>query len=141
MENPVSSEDLYRGAQDYGPYSPTVITSCLQDISLYSQEFKLCYQNSLLNFIYDNLEYPSEARKRRKEGMVILEIIIEKNGTVSSLTAVRDDVKFGASEEAVRVFNLTIVDGKWIPGYFSNSSKGHRPVRSRILMPIKFKVD
>ncbi|MEM9544756.1 MAG: TonB family protein [Bacteroidota bacterium] len=91
-----------------------------------------CAKGNLLNFIYGNLKYPKEAKENGVEGMVIIQMIIEKDGTVSSTQILREP-GFGTGIEAKRVIDMM---PKWIPG----KQKGQN-VRVQYLIPIKYKLE
>jgi periplasmic protein TonB len=83
------------------------------------------------NYLLRNLRYPKEARESKTTGKVILEFVIEKDGSISSqnIKVLKSPHK-SLSKEAIRL----IKNGpKWIPG----KSKGV-PVRSKRMMPISF---
>jgi protein TonB len=89
-------------------------------------------QDSLLNFLKQNLQYPEEARKAQVVGKVELQFIVEKDGTVSNVEVVWALGK-GCDEEALRVMKLM---PKWKPGKQSG-----RAVRVKFNMPIVFALE
>ncbi len=94
------------------------------------ERFK-CSQDQMLAFIYQNIKYPEEARKKSIEGMVIISFVVEKDGAISHVQIVRE-IGGGCGEEAQRVVATM---PKWIPG----KQKG-QPVRTQLNLPIKFKL-
>ena len=66
---------------------------------------KECADAKLIDFIYDNLEYPTQAKDNRIEGRVYIQFIVEKDGTLSGAKLVRD-IGAGCGFEALRVVNL-----------------------------------
>ncbi|MET0946721.1 MAG: M56 family metallopeptidase [Flavobacterium sp.] len=75
-----------------------------------------------------NYRIPEELSKNKTNGKVYLQFIIEKDGSLSEITILRDKLGYGAGEEAVRVLKLS---PKWIPA----SDKG-KPVRVMYSLPI-----
>jgi TonB family protein len=62
------------------------------------------------NFLEKNLRYPAEAKENNIQGKVIVQFIIEKDGSISDITVLKAPDK-SLSDEAVRVIKLV---------YFSN---------------------
>lgn len=79
-------------------------------------------------FILENIEYPTVAKNQNIEGTVPVAFIIETNGYVSNVKALKT-VNGGCSEEAVRVILLS----KWKP-----AEKNGKHVRYRMTLPIVF---
>jgi periplasmic protein TonB len=80
-------------------------------------------------FLGMNIRYPEIARKNKTQGRVIIQFIIERDGSVSTINVVRG-VSKEIDEESVRVLKLS---PKWNPG-IQNS----RPVRVSYTVPISF---
>ena len=83
----------------------------------------------LNSFIQKNLHYPPEALDMAIEGTVIVQLIIEKNGTISDVKVVRS-VDPLLDKEAVRVVTSM---PNWIP-----AEKDGKPVRSIYRLPVGF---
>ena len=80
-------------------------------------------------FIQNHIRYPEIAKKHKISGIVIVQFIIEKNGTVTNLKILKD-IGGGCGDEALRVVRLMPI---WIPA----TQKG-RHVRIKFIMPVKF---
>ena len=83
------------------------------------------------NYLLRNLRYPQEARKSNITGKVIVEFVVEKDGSISSqnIKVLKSPHK-SLSKEAIRL----IKNGpKWIPGKLKGV-----PVRTKRVMPISF---
>jgi len=91
-----------------------------------------CSKNKLLEFIYTNIKYPKSARDAAIQGTTVIKFIVEKDGTITEIEAVRK-IGGGCDEESVRVINAM---PKWIPG----KQRG-KVVRVQYHMPIKFKLE
>lgn len=105
-----------------------------QDLSDY--EKRQCSKRKLLEFVYNEIEYPKEAIKNEVSGMVLVQFIVEKDGSVSNVKAVRD-IGAGCGAEAVRVVELMNERGiQWIPG----KQRG-RKVRVQFNLPVSFKLN
>ena len=85
----------------------------------------------LMKFIASNVKYPVKAQKEGVQGRVLVQFIIEKDGTVSGPKVVRA-VNIYLDAEAVRVVKLL---PKWKPGM----QKG-QPVRVKFTLPVTFKL-
>jgi TonB family protein len=86
--------------------------------------------DGLSKFLAENIKYPPAARKENAEGLVVISFVVNKSGNVEdvkSLKPMRQDL----IDEAIRVVKLT----KWIP-----ASNGGKVVKSRMTLPIKFKL-
>lgn len=88
--------------------------------------------NKMFEFINQNLRYPVKAKEMKKEGKVIADVLIEKDGAVSEVKILKDGVGYGAAEETERVLRLM---PKWKPGM-----EGGKPVRVSMKIPIYFKL-
>lgn len=82
-------------------------------------------------FLRSNTKYPAEAKENHTGGRVVVEFIIEKDGSISNIQ-VKKSVDPLLDEEAVRVIRSM---PKWIPG-----KQNGETVRVRFLAPITFKL-
>jgi TonB family protein len=81
--------------------------------------------------IAHQLRYPAEARKMGIEGKVFVEFVVNQDGSISDVRAIKG-IGGGCDEEAVRVIAAA---PRWNPGY----QKGE-PVRQRFVMPVIFQL-
>lgn len=84
-----------------------------------------------LKFLGENIKYPAEAMKAGKQGKVIVQFVIEKDGSVSNPQVVRS-VDSELDGEAIRVVSTM---PKWKPGY----QKGE-PVAVKFTIPVAFRL-
>ncbi len=83
----------------------------------------------LLNYLATNIKYPAEARKAKIQGQVVVNFIVEKNGSISHVKITKG-IGHGCDKEAVKaVENMP----RWIPG----QQKG-KPVRVNFNLPVRF---
>lgn len=82
-------------------------------------------------FVKKNLKYPSQARRMGIEGKVFVQFVVDKDGTITDVQAIKG-IGAGCDEEAIRVLKN---HPKWKPG----KQRG-RPVRVRMVIPITFKL-
>lgn len=83
----------------------------------------------LYEFIRNNVKYPELAKETGIEGTVFVQFVVEKDGSLSNVQALRK-IGGGCDEEAIRVVKSM---PKWKPG----SQRG-RNVRCSFTIPIKF---
>ncbi|MCR4811432.1 MAG: energy transducer TonB [Bacteroidales bacterium] len=83
----------------------------------------------LYEYLGENIRYPDIARDGGITGKVLVKFVVEKDGSITNISVMRD-IGGGCGEEAKRV-----VRGmpKWKPG-----KVGGRTVRSQFILPISF---
>lgn len=79
-----------------------------------------------------NTKYPAEAKANGWEGKVICTLIVEKDGSVSSVKVMRSSGYTVLDDEAVRAFSTL---SNWSPG-----QKDGKPVRAQVMLPLQFKL-
>jgi len=95
-----------------------------------------CAQQSLLKFIYQNIQYPYFAREKGIEGTVVVSFVVEKDGTITQPKIVKD-IGEGCGVEALRVVNLmSEYQIRWAPG--KNKKEA---VRVAFTLPVRFKLE
>ncbi|MBX2899344.1 MAG: TonB family protein [Cyclobacteriaceae bacterium] len=82
-------------------------------------------------FIGASIRYPKEAKSRKIQGQVLVEFIVNKDGSISD-AKVLQGIGGGCDEEALRVLMLS---PNWLPG----TQRG-KPVRQKMVIPIIFKL-
>lgn len=99
-----------------------------------ADEQKECSEKNLLRFVYQNLVYPEEALAQKLEGMVVINFVIEKDGSISGAKVLKD-IGGGCGDAALAAVNLiNDLEQKWTPGM----NKGI-PARVYFNLPIRFK--
>ncbi|MDX2072472.1 MAG: TonB family protein, partial [Haliscomenobacter sp.] len=89
-------------------------------------------QGDLLKFLATNINYPKTAKDNGIEGMVVVQYVIEKDGSITNAKVVKG-IGAGCDEEALRVVNAM---PKWIAG----KQRG-QAVAVQFNLPIRFKLD
>lgn len=87
---------------------------------------------AMMEFFRTNLRYPDMAKQSNITGKVMVEFVVNKDGSVSDVKVIRG-VGGGCDEEAIRLVKLT--SGKWNPG----KQRG-RAVRVKMVLPIEFRL-
>ncbi|WP_258105470.1 energy transducer TonB [Marinoscillum sp. MHG1-6] len=82
-------------------------------------------------YVGDNMKYPSQARRMGIEGRVYVQFVVDKDGTVTEVQAVKG-IGAGCDEEAERVLQNC-------PKFKPGKQRG-RPVKQRMVIPIVFKL-
>ncbi len=77
--------------------------------------------------------YPKEAIKRNVQGMVFIEFVVDKDGTVYD-AAVKSGIGFGCDEAALSAFQELSKDG-WKPGI-----KKDEPVKVKMVLPFFYRI-
>ena len=84
-----------------------------------------------MNTIYKKLVYPAEAKEKEIEGVVKVQVYIEKNGEISS-AKVLEGIGYGCDENA----RLSVYYTRFKPGLQKGKS-----VKIQMIIPIEFKLD
>ncbi len=82
-------------------------------------------------FVGEKIKYPAQARRMGIEGRVFVEFVINKDGSLSDVRAIKG-IGAGCDEEAVRIVQSSPA---WSPG----KQRG-KPVKQRYTLPIIFKL-
>jgi len=88
--------------------------------------------DALIEYLSSNINYPQEAKDNDIQGRVIVNFIVDKDGSVTN-TKIEQGIGSGCDEEALRVVSSM---PNWIPG----KQKGEA-VKVSYNLPIKFKLD
>ena len=86
----------------------------------------------LMKWLTKNLRYPSDAQRNKKEGQVVVQFIINKDGTMSNLKVVKSAQYASLDREALRVMRKM---PKWTPGV-----QNDKPCRTMVCIPVVFKL-
>ena len=83
-------------------------------------------------YIGKNLEYPRQAKRMGVQGRVILQFIVDKDGSITNVEVLRG-IGAGCDEEAMRILKES---PKWKP-----AKQRGRPVKQKMTFPINFKLN
>ena len=83
------------------------------------------------DFIEKNLQYPKECAEKGLQGRVIIDFVVERNGTLTNTRVVKS-VSPALDKEALRIVKLM---PKWIPG-----RQSYKEVRVKYIIPITFRI-
>lgn len=89
-------------------------------------------QEALFAFLNKTVKYPKEAKENQIQGKVIVQFVVDKDGSVEDVQVVRSGGHPLLDEEAVRVAkNMP----RWIPGKLRGE-----PIRVQYRFPVNFKL-
>ncbi|MBU6342663.1 MAG: TonB family protein [Bacteroidetes bacterium] len=86
----------------------------------------------LMKYLNKNIEYPALAKENNIQGSAVLTFVVNKDGSVSDVTIIKDPGG-GCGKEAVRVV-------KNMPKWSAGEANGH-PVKVRFTLPVRFRLD
>lgn len=89
-------------------------------------------QDSMLSFIYHNIQYPAIARENGIEGTGVVTFIIHEDGSISDEKVLRD-LGGGIGDEMLRMVR-SFPD--WKPG-----TQNGKPVRVQFNLPVRFRLE
>jgi len=97
---------------------------------------KTCSDERLMAYLYENVEYPNIARENGIQGTVVVQFVVNTDGTVTDANLLRD-IGGGCGEEALRlVSDMNDLPQRWTPG----KQRG-KAVRVMYTLPIRFMLD
>ncbi len=125
-----TEEEIYLHAEQM-----PVFPSCAID-SFSVAEQKKCSDAQLMQFIYQNIQYPFQAREEGIEGTVVVSFVINKEGSVEDATVVKD-IGGGCGEEVLRIINgMNEINLKWKAAFHEGKT-----VAVKQTLPVKFKLE
>jgi len=86
---------------------------------------------ALYEYLGKNIQYPDLARENSITGTVVIKFVVEKDGSVTRASILRE-IGGGCGKEALRVVNAM---PKWKPGKQSG-----KPVRTEYTLPVQFEL-
>jgi protein TonB len=89
-------------------------------------------QVELMKYLSANVKYPVEASKKGIQGRVIVQFVVEKDGTISNVKVV-NNADEQLKEEAIRVVKTM---PKWVPG-----KQNGKEVRVKYTLPVTFRLN
>ena len=89
-------------------------------------------QGGLMKFLHQNIEYPEDARSESIEGKVIVQFIVNENGSISDITILRG-IYPSCDSEVIRVLSKM---PQWKPGKQNGTA-----VKVYFKLPVTFKLN
>ncbi len=87
--------------------------------------------SAFYEYVGKKIKYPAQAKRMGIEGKVFVEFVIEKDGSITDVKAIKG-IGGGCDQEAERILATA---PKWKPG----KQRG-KPVRQKMVLPINFKL-
>lgn len=98
-------------------------------------ELKKCSEKKMFAYFAKNIKYPVIAKENDIQGRVVVQFVVEKDGSITDVVVVRD-IGAGCGKEAIRVIEkMNDMPQKWSPGKQRN-----QPVRVKFTLPVMFKL-
>jgi hypothetical protein len=95
-----------------------------------------CAQTKMLEYIYQNLKYPTLARQQGISGQCVAQFIVSTDGTIENIKIVKD-IGEGCGEAVNDVLtSMNNMPQKWNPGKQNN-----KLVKVLYTLPVKFSLD
>ena len=89
-------------------------------------------QQALFKYLAENVKYPVIAQENGIQGRVICQFVVNKDGSIVDVVAVRSSGEASLDKEAIRVISSM---PKWKPG----KQRG-KPVRVKYTVPVNFRL-
>lgn len=106
-----------------------------EEIDGSDQDKYQCSLQKLMSYVFENLQYPAEAKTKGIEGRSIAQFVVEPNGLISSIKVVRE-LGHGCDVEVIRILeSMNEMPERWIPG----RQRG-KPVAVQLTLPVSFKL-
>jgi TonB family protein len=94
-------------------------------------------QEKMEKFIKNNLKYPKKALRKKIEGSIIVQVIIDKEGYVKEPTVIDgNNLGFGLPEEALRIVSNM---PQWVPAHLETHTAPKRP-NSKLFVSMKTEI-
>ena len=95
-----------------------------------------CAQKNMLNYIYQEINYPTVARENGVEGMVVVRFYVDEDGSIKAPEIIKE-IGGGCGKEAMRVVKkMNDLPERWSPG----RQRG-KAVKVYFNLPVKYKLN
>lgn len=92
-----------------------------------------CANSKLIEFISENLKYPAEARKAGKEGIAIVQFVVNKKGGIENIQLLKDPGSGLGKAAVLAMEEMNTQNVLWIPG----KQQGN-VIKVQMTLPVKF---
>ncbi|MFK7795827.1 MAG: TonB family protein [Aureispira sp.] len=97
---------------------------------------KKCSDKTLLEYVYGNVKYPKKAKDAGAEGMVVLDFVVNTDGTIGTMEVFKSAGNKVLDEEGLRVLKQMQKEGSlWKPGQIEGQN-----VAVSYKLPLRFKL-
>ncbi|MBD2714502.1 energy transducer TonB [Microvirga sp. STR05] len=89
-------------------------------------------EEAFFDWIQKNQKYPALARQRKLEGRVMVEFIVQKDGSLTDINVLKPLLGSGLEQEALRLIKAA---PKWTPATYQG-----QPVKQKMVLPVLFQL-
>ncbi|QNH62951.1 energy transducer TonB [Hymenobacter sediminicola] len=89
-------------------------------------------EEAFFDWIQKNQKYPALARQRKLEGRVMVEFIVQKDGSLTDIDVLKPLLGSGLEQEALRLIKAA---PKWSPATYQG-----QPVKQKMVLPVLFQL-
>lgn len=95
-----------------------------------------CSRRKFLEFLFENLKYPEDARRDSTDGIVVSQFVVTKEGKIQNIEILKEPTPSFGREVTGALLKMNEKEGTWIPGQ-------HQGQKVDVLytMPVRFKMD
>lgn len=90
-------------------------------------------RDSYLDYLNEKMVYPADARRDNIQGRVLVQFIVEKDGSITNAKVLKNSRSESLDAEALRLIKKM---PKWTPGKLNDTIR-----RVRMTMPVSFRLD
>ena len=137
--NPATDETLPKGSEFVANNEKESAENYVQQVPDGDDKVYLACENAptfpggthaMYKYLAGNIKYPDEAKAAGKQGRVIVQFVVRKDGSVSDVSVAKSAGNLLLDNEAVRVVSSM---PKWNPG-----TQGGKPVNVQYTIPVQF---
>ena len=138
--NATESETLPKGSEFVANNEKEIAENYLQQLPDGDDKVYLVCENAptfpggthaMYKYLAGNIKYPDEAKAAGKQGRVMVQFVVRKDGSISDVSVVKSAGDASLDKEAVRAVSSM---PKWNPG-----TQGGKPVNVQYTIPVQFK--
>ncbi len=95
-----------------------------------------CSKKALMEYVYKHVKYPGIARQNSIEGTVVVQFVVDKDGSITNID-IKRDIGGGCGQEVHRLLsNMEENVGLWVPG-----RQQGRNVKVLFTLPVRFALE
>ena len=139
--NATESETLPKGSEIVANNEKEIAENYLQQLLDGDDKVYMVCENAptfpggthaMYKYLAGNIKYPDEAKAAGKQGRVMVQFVVRKDGSISDVSVVKSAGDASLDKEAVRAVSSM---PKWNPG-----TQGGKPVNVQYTIPVQFKL-
>ena len=139
--NPATDETLPKGSEFVANNEKESAENYVQQVPDGDDKVYLACENAptfpggthaMYKYLADNIKYPAEAKAAGKQGRVMVQFVVRKDGSISDVSVAKSAGNLSLDKEAVRAVSSM---PKWNPG-----TQGGKPVNVQYTIPVQFKL-